>query len=57
MNLLLLFFIPMLGAIIAWLSGRLNSDYPRLIAAVATLLLCFIPLAGLWLNQDGEGVV
>jgi len=28
-----------------------------LIAAVATLLLCFIPLAGLWLNQDGEGVV
>jgi len=55
MNLLLLFFIPMLGAIIAWLSGRLNSDYPRLIA-VATLLLCFIPLVALWLNQDSDGL-
>lgn len=43
MNLLLLIIIPVVGAITAWLSERLNPDYPRRIALI-TLLLCWLPL-------------
>jgi len=53
MNLLLLLLLPIMGAGIAWLSGRYHDNAPRFIALV-TLLLCHLPLVNIWLNRADD---
>jgi len=51
MNLLILLLLPIVGALAAWLSGRINQHYPRWIT-LACLILCHIPLFSIWLNRS-----
>ena len=53
MMLATIILLPLIGAVLAWLSSKINANYPRVVTLVI-LLLCFLPLITIMQQQAGS---